>query len=91
MVKGGRDLHERGRLRQVEARELGVFEGVVPDRRDRGGDNERAPKVSGIEGAVPDLQERGRLRQIEARELGLGEGVSTDGLHGRAHLERALV
>ena len=48
---------------EVDARELGAFESVVPNRRDLGRDHERAPKVGGREGAVPDLHERDRLRE----------------------------
>eukprot|EP00964_Phaeocystis_antarctica_P095533 scaffold61971_cov54-Phaeocystis_antarctica.AAC.1 len=81
--------HERGCLRRVEACELGGLEGVFADRRDLGGDHERARKVGGSEGAIPDLHERGRLRKVEARKLRVFEGGGTDGLDCRAHRERA--
>eukprot|EP00964_Phaeocystis_antarctica_P054603 scaffold32116_cov64-Phaeocystis_antarctica.AAC.5 len=48
------DRRERARLRQVEAFEHGVGEGVVANRRDFGGDHQRAFKVGGIESACPD-------------------------------------
>ena len=50
-------LHERGRPRQVEVRELGIGEGAVAERRDRGGDHERARKVGAEKGTVPDHHE----------------------------------
>ena len=58
--------HERGRLRQVEAREPSVPEGLGANPRHLGGYHERALKASVIEGQRPDLQERGRVREIEA-------------------------
>ena len=61
------DLHERGRIREVEARKLGAAEGVGADRRELGGDHDSAPELSVIEGPLPDLHERGRLRQVKAR------------------------
>ena len=60
----------------------------------RTGDHKRARKVLAPkceEGAFPNLHERGRLREVKVRELGVGEGGGTDGLDGRAHLERARV
>jgi len=45
---GGRrvpHLHERGRLREIEARKLGVVEGGVSYRCNRGRDHKRALKV----------------------------------------------
>eukprot|EP00964_Phaeocystis_antarctica_P144477 scaffold110269_cov51-Phaeocystis_antarctica.AAC.1 len=48
------DRRERARLRQVEAFEHGVGEGVVADRRDFGGDHEQAFEGGGIESAFPD-------------------------------------
>ena len=49
------DLHERGRVREIEARKLGVLKGACADHRELGGDHEPAFKASGKEGAVPDL------------------------------------
>ena len=43
------DLHERGRLREVEARKLGAAEGVGADRRELGGDHDSAPELSVID------------------------------------------
>ena len=82
---GGRrvpHLHERGggRLREIEARKLGVVEGGVSYRCNRGRDHKRALKVGVREGAVPNLHERGRLREVEARELGAVEGGLADRL-----------
>ena len=62
---------------------------------------ERAPKLSVTESVFTDRHERGRVREVEARERRppapsptpreprVGEGPGADGLHGRAHLERA--
>eukprot|EP00964_Phaeocystis_antarctica_P015770 scaffold8721_cov80-Phaeocystis_antarctica.AAC.20 len=55
---------ERGRLRKVEARELGVVEGILAEHRDLGGDHERAPKVDArelgaLEGGAADRRDRG--------------------------------
>eukprot|EP00964_Phaeocystis_antarctica_P004770 scaffold2588_cov51-Phaeocystis_antarctica.AAC.2 len=83
------DRHERGRLREVQAREFGVCEGGIPDRLDLGRDHERARDVGLSEGPVSDRHERGRLREVQAREFGQVEGGTPDRLDvGRDH-ERA--
>ena len=86
------DLCERGRLREIEVRKLGAVEGGWANRRELGGDHERALKVGVSESAAPNFHERGRLRQVEARELPWcsRRPLSHNRPHPGGHYERAL-
>eukprot|EP00964_Phaeocystis_antarctica_P094994 scaffold61583_cov31-Phaeocystis_antarctica.AAC.1 len=80
------NLHERGRLRQVEAREPRVFEGGVTDGLNGRAHLERARELGVGEGAVADRRDRGGDHE-RALKVGGKEGAVPD-LHERGRLRQ---